>query len=124
MLEQILSPTNLNQAYKRVKSNKGRGGVDKMEVELLLDYLVHHKEDLIQSIMEGTYRPNPVRRVEIPKENGKMRMLGIPTVVDRVVQQAITHLRETILSEQLRFQTQTQCTSGIEQMQRAYYRWL
>jgi hypothetical protein len=81
MLEQILSPTNLNQAYKRVKSNKGSGGVDKMEVESLLDYLVHHKEELIQSILEGTYRPNPVRRVEIPKENGKMRMLGIPKLL-------------------------------------------
>lgn len=67
MLEQILSPTNLNQAYKRVKSNKGSGGVDKMEVSSLLDYLVLHKEALIQAIMDGTYRPNPVRRVEIPK---------------------------------------------------------
>lgn len=54
MLEQILSPTNLNRAYKRVKSNKGSGGVDKMEVESLLDYLVVHKEELIESIMDGT----------------------------------------------------------------------
>jgi group II intron reverse transcriptase/maturase len=100
MLEQILSPTNLNQAYKRVKSNKGSGGVDKMEVESLLDYLVHHKEELIQSIMEGTYRPHPVRRVEISKENGKMRMLGIPTVVDRVVQQAITQVLSPIYEKQ------------------------
>jgi len=100
MLEQILSPTNLNQAYKRVKSNKGSGGVDKMEVESLLDYLVCHKEELIQSIMGGTYRPNPVRRVEIPKENGKMRMLGIPTVVDRVVQQAITQVLSPIYEKQ------------------------
>lgn len=100
MLEQILSPINLNQAYKRVKSNKGSGGVDKMEVESLLDYLVLHKEELIQSIMDGTYRPNPVRRVEIPKENGKMRMLGIPTVVDRVVQQAITQVLSPIYEKQ------------------------
>ncbi len=100
MLEQILSPTNLNQAYKRVNSNKGSGGVDKMEVDSLLDYLVLHKEELIQSIMEGTYRPNPVRRVEIPKENGKMRMLGIPTVVDRVVQQAITQVLSPIYEKQ------------------------
>lgn len=100
MLEQILSPANLNQAYKRVKSNKGSGGVDKMEVESLLDYLVHHKEELIQSILEGTYRPNPVRRVEISKENGKMRMLGIPTVVDRVVQQAITQVLSPIYEKQ------------------------
>jgi len=100
MLEQILSPTNLNQAYKRVKSNKGSGGVDKMEVESLLDYLVHHKEELIESIMEGTYRPNPVRRVEISKENGKMRMPGIPKVVDRVVQQAITQVLSPIYEKQ------------------------
>ena len=100
MLEQILSPINLNQAYKRVKSNKGSGGVDKMEVESLMDYLVHHKDELIQTIMKGTYRPNPVRRVEIPKENGKMRMLGIPTVVDRVVQQAITQVLSPIYEKQ------------------------
>jgi len=67
MLEQILSPTNMNRAYKKVKSNKGSGGVDKMEVESLKDYLVVHKDELIQSILGGTYRPNPVRRVEIPK---------------------------------------------------------
>lgn len=100
MLEQILSPTNLNRAYKRVKSNKGSGGVDKMEVESLLDYLVVHKEELIQSIMDGTYRPNPVRRVEIPKDKGNMRMLGIPTVVDRVVQQAITQVLSPIYEKQ------------------------
>jgi RNA-directed DNA polymerase len=71
----------MNRAYKRVRSNKGSGGVDKMEVEFLRDYLVSNKEALIQSILGGTYRPNPVRRVEIPKENGKMRMLGIPKLL-------------------------------------------
>ena len=76
----------LNRAFKRVRSNKGRGGIDKMEVESLKDYLVENKEKLIQSILDGKYRPNPVRRVEIPKENGKKRGLGIPTVVDRVIQ--------------------------------------
>jgi group II intron reverse transcriptase/maturase len=100
MLEQILSPSNLNKAYKRVKSNDGSGGIDKMEVESLGDYLVAHKEELIQSIMEGTYRPNPVRRVEIPKDDKKMRMLGIPTVVDRVVQQAITQVLSPIYEKQ------------------------
>ena len=100
LLEQILSPTNMNQAYKRVKSNKGRGGVDKMEVESLRDYLVTNKDELIKSILGGTYRPNPVRRVEIPKENGKMRMLGIPTVVDRVVQQAIAQILSPIYEKQ------------------------
>lgn len=100
LLEQILSPTNMNQAYKKVKGNKGRGGIDKMEVESLKDYLVWHKDELIRSIMGGTYRPNPVRRVEILKENGKMRMLGIPTVVDRVVQQAIAQILSPIYERQ------------------------
>lgn len=100
LLEQILSPSNLNKAYKRVKSNDGSGGIDKMEVESLEGYLVAHKEELIESIMEGTYRPNPVRRVEIPKNNKEMRMLGIPTVVDRVVQQAITQVLSSIYEKQ------------------------
>jgi hypothetical protein len=77
LLEQILSPTNLNRAYKRVRSNRGSGGIDKMEVESLKDYLVDNKETLIQSILDGKYRPNPVRRVEISKEKGT-RKLGIP----------------------------------------------
>jgi group II intron reverse transcriptase/maturase len=91
LLEQILSPTNLNRAYKRVRSNRGSGGIDKMEVESLKDYLVDNKETLIQSILDGKYRPNPVRRVEISKEKGT-RKLGIPTVVDRVIQQAIAQV--------------------------------
>ena len=100
LLEQILSPTNLNKAYKRVKGNDGSGGVDKMGVESLGDYLVTAKDALIQSILDGTYRPNPVRRVEIPKDNGKKRMLGIPTVVDRVVQQAIMQVLSPIYEKQ------------------------
>jgi len=92
MLEYILSPSNLNRAYLQVKRNKGVGGVDKMEVESLRDYLVSHKDELITTILRGEYRPNPVRRVEIPKDNGQKRQLGIPTVVDRVVQQAIAQI--------------------------------
>jgi RNA-directed DNA polymerase len=89
LLERILEPTNLNEAYKRVKKNKGSHGVDGMEVEHLLQYLKDNGEELRKSILEGRYRPKPVRRVEIPKDNGKKRQLGIPTVVDRVIQQAI-----------------------------------
>ena len=96
LLEYVLSPSNLNLAYKRVKSNKGSGGVDKMEVDELLPWLRRHKDELIQSIYEGKYRPNPVRRVEIPKSNGKTRSLGIPTVVDRVVQQAISQILQPL----------------------------
>ena len=100
LLEQILSPTNLNLAFNRVRSNKGSGGVDKMEVESLKDYLIKSKEALIGSILEGNYRPNPVRRVEIPKNNNKKRMLGIPTVVDRVIQQAIQQVLSPIYERQ------------------------
>ena len=89
LLEQILSPSNLSSAYKQVRRNKGAGGVDRMDVGSLKDYLVRAKEELITSIERGKYCPNPVRRVEIPKENGKRRGLGIPTVVDRVIQQSI-----------------------------------
>lgn len=96
LLEKILSPTNLNRAYKQVKSKKGSGGVDRMEVGQLLPYLQQHKDELIASIVKGKYKPNPVRRVEIPKEGGKKRQLGIPTVVDRVVQQAIAQILSPI----------------------------
>jgi RNA-directed DNA polymerase len=92
LLEFIVSPSNLNAAYLQVKRNKGAGGVDKMEVKSLRDYLITHKEELMSSIQMGKYRPNPVRRVEIPKGNGSKRQLGIPTVVDRVIQQAICHV--------------------------------
>lgn len=92
MLEFILAPNNLNAAYLQVKGNKGKGGIDKMEVESLKDYLVSNKDELIDTILRGKYRPNPVRRVEIPKDNGQKRPLGIPTVVDRVVQQAIAQV--------------------------------
>ena len=100
MLEQILSPTNLNTAYKHVVANKGSGGVDKMEVESLKDYLIANKEELLESLLQGRYRPNPVRRVEIPKENGKKRMLGIPTVVDRMVQQSIMQVLSPVYEKQ------------------------
>ena len=92
MLEYILTPDNLNRAYRQVKANKGSGGIDRMEVDELLPYLRAHKEEITESLLEGKYRPNPVRRVEIPKENGKTRPLGIPTVVDRVIQQAIAQV--------------------------------
>jgi group II intron reverse transcriptase/maturase len=100
LLEYILSPSNLNQAYKQVKRNRGSGGIDKMEVEDLLPYLRQHKEELLQSIYVGKYRPNPVRRVEIPKSNGKSRGLVIPTVVDRVIHQAIAQVLQPLYEPQ------------------------
>jgi len=100
LLEQILDRTNLNKAYKRVKSNKGAAGIDKMSVDKLYEYLAQNGKGIKQKIMEGKYKPNPVRRVEIPKENGKKRPLGIPTVVDRVIQQAIVQVLSPIYERQ------------------------
>ena len=101
LLERILSRENLNMAYKKVKANKGAGGVDGMQVEELLSYLKQYGEELTQQVREGKYKPNPVRRVEIPKEEkGKVRKLGIPTVVDRVIQQAIAQVLSPIFEEQ------------------------
>lgn len=92
LLEEIVSRENLNRAYKRVKRNKGAGGVDGMEVDELLQYLKDNGEEIRESIVAGEYQPQPVRRVEIPKDNGKKRKLGIPTAVDRVIQQAIAQV--------------------------------
>jgi retron-type reverse transcriptase len=92
LLERILERENLNKAYKRVYANKGASGVDGVTVEELLSYLKEHKAELLESIRARKYKPQPVRRVEIPKENGKKRPLGIPTVVDRVIQQAIAQI--------------------------------
>ncbi len=100
LLERILERNNMNRAYKRVKSNKGAAGVDGMEVDAMLKYLKENGEAIMQAIMEGKYKPNPVRRVEIPKDDGKKRPLGIPTVVDRVIQQAISQVLSPIFERQ------------------------
>lgn len=100
LMEQILSPANLNAAYLQVKRNGGAAGVDRMSCERLLGYLIEHGEELKESIRQRTYRPNPVRRVEIPKDNGKKRQLGIPTVVDRMIQQAIAQVLTPIYERQ------------------------
>jgi group II intron reverse transcriptase/maturase len=92
LLERILSKDNMNNAYKRVKANKGSHGIDGMTVDELLQYLKEHGQELRQALLEGRYRPQPVRRVEIPKPDGGKRLLGIPTVVDRVIQQAIAQV--------------------------------
>ena len=101
LLDLILRKENLNKAYKQVKANKGSGGIDGMQVDELLPYLRENQETLIQKIRDGRYKPNPVRRVEIPKETkGEFRKLGVPTVVDRVIQQAMTQELTAIYEEQ------------------------
>ena len=103
LLEKILDDNNLYNAYKQVYRNKGTSGVDGVTVEELGVYMYKHKEEIKYQIRNLKYKPSPVRRVEIPKENGKMRKLGIPTVVDRLIQQAIvqvlTPIYETQFSE-------------------------
>ena len=101
LLERIIDRDNLNRAYKKVKANKGAGGTDGMSVDELLPYLKENNRQLIQKIADGKYKPNPVLRVEIPKEEkGKVRKLGIPAVVDRVIQQAIMQVLSPIYEEQ------------------------
>ena len=92
LLEKVLDRDNLNRAYKRVKANKGACGVDGMTIEEVLPWLKEHREELLESIRSGKYKPSPVRRVEIPKDNGGKRQLGIPTVIDRIIQQAIAQV--------------------------------
>ena len=92
LLEKVLDRDNLNKAYKRVKANKGASGVDGMTVDEALPWLKEHGDELLESIRNGRYKPSPVRRVEIPKDNGGVRKLGIPTVIDRMIQQAIAQV--------------------------------
>ena len=92
LLERILDRDNLNKVYKRVKSNKGAAGIDGMTVEDALPWLKEHGDELLEMIRNGKYKPSPVRRKEIPKGDGGVRKLGIPTVIDRIIQQAIAQV--------------------------------
>jgi group II intron reverse transcriptase/maturase len=88
-MEQILSRQNLLEALHKVESNKGAGGVDQVSTENLRSYIVEYWDKIKRQLLSGTYKPTPVRRVEIPKPDGGVRLLGIPTVIDRLIQQAI-----------------------------------
>lgn len=100
LLEKILSKDNLNNAYKQVYKNKGASGVDGVTVDELSSYIKEHKEEILSLIRKRKYKPQPVRRVYILKENGKLRKLGIPSVIDRVLQQAIVQVLTPIYEEQ------------------------
>ena len=99
LLKEIIHKDNMNEAFKRVKKNKGSHGIDGLTTDELQSYLEENGRKLQQSLLDGTYEPLPVRRVEIPKDNGKKRLLGIPTVVDRVVQQAIAQVLSPIFEK-------------------------
>lgn len=96
LMQVVCSKANLNRAYKRVKSNKGAAGVDGMTVDELSAYIKVHKEEIVTSLLEGRYQPMPVKGVEIPKAKGGKRQLGIPTVLDRLIQQAIHQVMEPL----------------------------
>src|SRR5580693_1892022 len=89
LMEEVCQRENCWQAYKRVKANKGSPGIDGMTVGELSGYLKQHWPSLREQLLRGTYQPQPVRRVEIPKPDGGVRKLGIPTVLDRLIQQAV-----------------------------------
>lgn len=97
LMEEVTDRGNLNRAYFRVVANKGSAGVDGLTVGDLKTWIAVHKETFITSLLDGSYQPQPVRGVEIPKPGGGVRQLGIPTVVDRLVQQAILQVLEKIL---------------------------
>lgn len=99
LMDKILSQKNLQEAMKRVKSNKGASGIDKMSVEEIDEYFSKHIEEIKTSIWEKKYRPRAVKRVYIPKPNGKKRPLGIPVVVDRVIQQAVAQVFSELYDE-------------------------
>jgi len=96
MLERILEPHNMNEAYKKVVSNGGAGGVDGVTTEELKDYILENWKRISEEIRSRTYKPQPVRRVEIPKPNGGVRKLGVPTAMDRVIEQAIVQILSPI----------------------------
>jgi group II intron reverse transcriptase/maturase len=92
LLERVLERANLQRALKQVRSNQGAPGIDGMTVDELPQYLRHHWPEIRAQLVAGRYRPQPVRRVEIPKLDGRKRLLGIPTVLDRFIQQAIAQV--------------------------------
>lgn len=92
LLARVLERGNLQRALKQVRQNKGAPGIDGMTVDALPEYLKHHWPEIRERLIDGSYQPQPVRRVEIPKPDGKTRPLGIPTVLDRFIQQAIAQI--------------------------------
>ena len=96
LFEAILDKDNLNRAYKQVRKNHGAPGIDGMTVEEALPWIKEHRDELLQSLRDESYEPSPVRRKEIPKPDGGVRKLGIPTVIDRIIQQAIAQKLQDI----------------------------
>lgn len=100
LMEEILGHQNMIIACKRIIRNNGSHGIDGMSVKELMPYFIEHEEKIRESVLAGKYKPQPTRRVEIPKEDGTMRKLGIPTVLDRVIQQSIAQVLSPIYEPQ------------------------
>ncbi|MGH8570904.1 MAG: group II intron reverse transcriptase/maturase, partial [Gammaproteobacteria bacterium] len=132
LLEGVLERANLRRALKQVRSNQGAPGIDAMTVDELPDYLRHHRVDIRAQLVAGTYRPQPVRRVEIPKPDGRKRLLGIPTVLDRFIQQAIAQVVQAQWDPHFHprsygFRPQRSAHQAVRQLQadiREGYRWV
>ena len=92
LMEQVVAESNMLAALKRVRRNKGSPGIDGMSVEELTEYMVVNWSRIRQGLLAGSYQPQPVKRVEIPKSSGGVRQLGIPTVVDRMIQQMVLNV--------------------------------
>lgn len=121
LLEKILSRENMNEAYKRVKANNGAGGVDDMEIEDLPEYIRENWDGIKEQIRTRKYKPQPVRRAEIPKPDGSKRNLGIPSVMDRVIQQSIAQvispMCEPLFSDSsYGFRPNRSCEMGIKEL--------
>ena len=121
LIEQILAKNNVREALNRVVSNKGASGIDGMKVEELRDYMNANWTSIKQSILERRYKPAPVRRVEIPKPNGGVRKLGIPTVVDRTLQQSIVQVLTPIFEAEFQdnsygFRPSRSCEQAVQKL--------
>ena len=100
LLEKILTKDNLNKAYKKVYQNKGASGVDGISVYEIKEYIQNNSDEILNQIRNRKYKPQPVKRVQILKDNGKKKNLGIPTVMDRIIQQAIVQVLSPIYEKQ------------------------
>jgi len=123
MIEQVIQQRNLNRAYQKVCANKGAGGVDGMEISQLNAHLQTHGRTLVEHIRNGSYQPSPIKGVEIPKSNGKKRMLGVPTLTDRVTQQALHQVLEPVYEPEFQrhsygFRPNRNAHQAVQQAQR------
>ena len=131
-MEEVCGRENCKQALKRVKANKGSPGVDGMTVQHLPGYLKQHWPAIREQLLSGTYKPQPVRRVEIPKPDGGVRKLGIPTVLDRFIQQAVMQVLQgrwdrTFSNHSYGFRPGRSAHQAVEQAQQYIaegYRWV